>query len=58
MCTADPCVGPGVYRRSYERMDATVTEIEGSSHVATISHAVEVADVIMTAVRASTVQPA
>jgi hypothetical protein len=35
-----------------------VTEIEGFSQVAMISHAVEVVDVVMTAVRAFTAQPA
>jgi pimeloyl-ACP methyl ester carboxylesterase len=50
--TADRCIDPGVHRFSYERMDATVTEIEGASHVAMISHPKEVAKVVMTAVRA------
>jgi pimeloyl-ACP methyl ester carboxylesterase len=54
--TADRCIDPGVHRFSYDRMGATVTEIEGSSHVAMISHPKEVADVVMTAVRAT--QPA
>jgi pimeloyl-ACP methyl ester carboxylesterase len=49
--TADRCIDPGVHRFSYERMGATVTEIEGSSHVAMISHPKEVAEVVMTAVR-------
>jgi hypothetical protein len=39
-------------------MGATVTEIEGSSHVAMISHPKEVAEVVMTAVRTCAVQPA
>jgi pimeloyl-ACP methyl ester carboxylesterase len=56
--TADRCIDPGVHRFSYERMRATVTEIEGSSHVAMISHPKEVAEVVMTAVRACAVQPA
>jgi len=56
--TADRCIDPGVHRFSYERMGATVTEIEGASHVVMISHPVEVAEVIMTAARASAVQPA
>ena len=38
---------------SYERI-ATVTEIEGASHVAMISHPKEVAEVVMTAVRTCT----
>jgi pimeloyl-ACP methyl ester carboxylesterase len=50
--TADRCIDPGVHRFSYDRMGATVTEIEGSSHVAMISHPKEVAEVVMTAVRA------
>jgi hypothetical protein len=29
--TADRCIDPGVHRSSYERMGATVTEIEGAS---------------------------
>jgi pimeloyl-ACP methyl ester carboxylesterase len=49
--TADRCIDPGFHRFSYERMGATVTEIEGSSHVAMISHPKEVAEVVMTAVR-------
>ena len=51
--TADRCIDPGVHHFSYERMGATVTEIEGASHVVMISHPKEVADVVMTAVRAS-----
>jgi len=56
--SADRCIDPGVHRFSYERMDATVTEIEGASHVVMISHPKEVADVVMSAVRACAVQPA
>jgi pimeloyl-ACP methyl ester carboxylesterase len=56
--TADRCIDPGVHRFSYNRMSATVTEIEGSSHVAMISHPKEVADVVMTAVRTCAGQPA
>src|SRR5215510_7275158 len=51
--TSDRCIDPGVHRFSYDRMGATVTEIEGASHVAMISHPKEVADVVMTAARAS-----
>jgi pimeloyl-ACP methyl ester carboxylesterase len=51
--TADRCIDPGVHRFSYDRMGATVTEVEGASHVVMISHPKEVADVVMTAVRAS-----
>jgi pimeloyl-ACP methyl ester carboxylesterase len=50
--TADRCIDPGVHRFSYQRMGATVTEIEGASHVVMISHPKEVAQVVMTAVRA------
>src|SRR5271155_1865579 len=55
--TADRCIDPGVHRFSYERMGATVTEIEGASHVVMISHPKEVAEVVMTAVRTCAVQP-
>jgi pimeloyl-ACP methyl ester carboxylesterase len=54
--TADRSIDPGVHRFSYERMGATVTEIDGSSHVAMISHPGEVAEVVMTALRSSTGQ--
>jgi pimeloyl-ACP methyl ester carboxylesterase len=50
--TADRCIDPGVHHFSYERMGATVTEIEGASHVVMISHPKEVAEVVMTAVSA------
>jgi pimeloyl-ACP methyl ester carboxylesterase len=56
--TADRCIDPGVHRFSYERMGATVTEIEGASHVVMISNPKEVAEVVMTAVRACAAQPA
>jgi pimeloyl-ACP methyl ester carboxylesterase len=56
--TADRCIDPGVHRFSYERMGATVTEIEGASHVVMISHPKEVAEVVMTAARAEAMQPA
>src|SRR5215471_5562863 len=56
--TADRCIDPGVHHFSYERMNATVTEIKGASHVVMISHPKQVADVVMTAVRASVAQPA
>jgi pimeloyl-ACP methyl ester carboxylesterase len=49
--TADRCIDPGVHHFSYERMGATVTEVEGASHVVMISHPKEVAEVVMTAVR-------
>jgi pimeloyl-ACP methyl ester carboxylesterase len=56
--TADRCIDPGVHRFSYDRMGATVTEIDGSSHVAMISHPKEVAEVVKTAVRATAMQTA
>src|SRR5215471_11638735 len=54
--TADRCIDPGVHRFSYKRMGATVTEIEGASHVVMISQPKQVAEVIMTAVRACAMQ--
>ena len=56
--TADRCIDPGVHRFSYERMGATVTEIEGGSHVIMISQPKQVAEVVMTAVHAVAMQPA
>jgi pimeloyl-ACP methyl ester carboxylesterase len=56
--TADRCIDPGVHHFSYERMGATVTEVEGASHVVMISHPKAVAEVVMTAVRACAVQSA
>jgi pimeloyl-ACP methyl ester carboxylesterase len=56
--TADRCIDPGVHRFSYDRMGATVTEIEGASHVVMVSHPKEVAEVVMTAVRATAMQVA
>ena len=56
--TADRCIDPGVHRFSYDRMGATVTEIDGASHVAMISHPKEVAQVVMTAVRTCAVPSA
>jgi pimeloyl-ACP methyl ester carboxylesterase len=50
--TADGAIDPGVHRFSYERMGAQITEVEGASHVVMISHPKEVAEVVMTAVRA------
>jgi pimeloyl-ACP methyl ester carboxylesterase len=55
--TADRCIDPGVHRFSYDRMGATVTEIEGASHVVMISHPREVAEVVITAARTRAVQP-
>ncbi len=56
--TADKCIDPGVHRFSYDRMGAKVTEIEGSSHVAMVSHPKECAEVVMSAVDACATQPA
>ena len=56
--TADRAIDPGVHHFSYERAGATVTEIQGASHVSMISHPKEVAEVVMTAVRACAAQPA
>jgi pimeloyl-ACP methyl ester carboxylesterase len=56
--TADRCIDPGLHRFSYERMGATVTEVEGASHVVMISHPREVAEVVMTAACAEAMQPA
>jgi pimeloyl-ACP methyl ester carboxylesterase len=55
--TADRCIDPGVHRFSYDRMGATVTEIDGGSHVIMISHPKEVAAIVTTAARACAVQP-
>src|SRR5215475_1066321 len=56
--TADRCIDPGVHRFSYERLGAQITEVDGASHVVMISHPTEVAEVVMTAARASVAQPA
>ncbi len=56
--TADRAIDPGVHHFSYERAGATVTEIEGASHVSMISHPKEVAEVVMTAVHACAAQSA
>src|SRR5215471_6116241 len=56
--TADRCIDPGVHHFTYDRMNATVTEIEGASHVAMISHPKEVANVVMSAARTGATQPA
>jgi pimeloyl-ACP methyl ester carboxylesterase len=49
--TADRCIEPSVHHFSYDRMGAKVTEIDGASHAAMISHPSEVAGVVMDAVR-------
>ncbi len=48
--TADNAISPELHRFSYERSGATVTEIEGSSHVAMISHPDVVTGVIRDAI--------
>jgi pimeloyl-ACP methyl ester carboxylesterase len=58
LATADGAIDPGVHRFSYERMGAQITEVQGASHVVMISHPKEVAEVVMTAVRACAAQPA
>jgi pimeloyl-ACP methyl ester carboxylesterase len=56
--TADRCIDPGVHHFSYERMKAQITEIDGASHVAMISHPKEVAEVVMTALHTCAVPQA
>ncbi|HEY6886999.1 MAG TPA: alpha/beta hydrolase [Solirubrobacter sp.] len=57
--TADGVIHPDVHRFSYERAGATVTEVDGASHVVMISHPEVVAEVVLTAARASrAAQPA
>jgi pimeloyl-ACP methyl ester carboxylesterase len=56
--TEDQVIHPDVHRFSYERADATVTEVEGASHVVMISHPEVVADVVRTAARESVQQTA
>ena len=56
--TADRVIDPGVHRFSYERMGATVTEVEGSSHAVMTSHPDEVARVVLAAAQAPAAQPA
>jgi pimeloyl-ACP methyl ester carboxylesterase len=55
--SADRCIDPGVHRFSYDRMGATVTEVDAASHVVMISHPKKVAEVVMTAVRTCAAQP-
>ena len=56
--TADRVIDPGVHRFSYDRVGATVTEVEGASHAVMISHPDEVAEVVLAAARAGATQPA
>jgi pimeloyl-ACP methyl ester carboxylesterase len=56
--TADRCIDPGVHHFSYERMEATITEIEGASHVVMISQPKKVAEVVKSAVDTCAMQPA
>jgi pimeloyl-ACP methyl ester carboxylesterase len=52
--TNDQIIDPGVHRASFERAGATVTEVEGSSHVVMLSHPEVVAGVVLDAARATT----
>jgi len=49
--TADGAIHPDVHRFSYDRMGATVTVVEGASHVVMLSRPAVVADVVRQAVR-------
>jgi pimeloyl-ACP methyl ester carboxylesterase len=49
--TADGAIHPDVHRFSYDRMGATVTVVEGASHVVMLSRPAVVADVVRLAVR-------
>jgi pimeloyl-ACP methyl ester carboxylesterase len=51
--TADQIIEPDVHRSSFERAGATVTEVDGSSHVVMLSHPDVVAGVVLDAARAS-----
>jgi pimeloyl-ACP methyl ester carboxylesterase len=55
--TADQTINPDVHRFSYERAGATVTEIEGASHVVMISHPGVVADIVLQALEGVAAQP-
>ncbi len=48
--TADGAIHPDVHRFSYNRMGASVTEVEGASHVVMLSRPEVVADVVRAAV--------
>jgi pimeloyl-ACP methyl ester carboxylesterase len=48
--TADGAIHPDVHRFSYDRMGATVTVVEGASHVVMLSRPAVVADVVREAV--------
>lgn len=54
--TADQIIEPDVHRSSFERAGATVTEVDGSSHVVMLSHPDIVAGVVLDAARASAAQ--
>jgi pimeloyl-ACP methyl ester carboxylesterase len=49
--TSDGAIHPDVHRFSYDRMGATVTVVEGASHVVMLSRPAVVADVVREAVR-------
>ena len=53
VATADHSINPDVERFSYQRAGTTVTEID-SSHLVMQSHPKEVADIIRTAIEATT----
>ena len=50
--TADGAIHPDLHRFSYERMGATVTVVDGASHVVMLSEPAAVADAVRQAVRA------
>jgi pimeloyl-ACP methyl ester carboxylesterase len=50
--TADGAIHPDVHRFSYDRMGATVTEVEGASHVVMLARPGVVAGVVRDAVHA------
>jgi pimeloyl-ACP methyl ester carboxylesterase len=49
--TADAAIHPGLHRFTYDRMGATVTEVEGASHAVMLSRPEIVAEVVRAAVR-------
>ena len=55
--TADQTIDPGLHRFAYDRMGATVTEVDGGSHVVMITHPGVVAGVVLDAVHAVAATP-
>lgn len=53
LSTADGSIDPGLHHFSYERMGATVTEVDGASHVVMLSQPAKVAEVVRSAARAT-----